>query len=235
MASAEAMPVAPKSRKPTAEEIELIRSDVSSFASSLGLCLPPPLAGDGGGGFDDSDFRKTGPLKPPKYRENQSMSESFQKGKNSEKISKTEPKSKPHPLQIDPFHDPGEKKINHAKFPLMKAISLSGHWFVDAEELERRLLGAEAKNLPVMKLEELKDLVAKKKDLAERLLEQYTREYEMTRKKSGDIRLLETTARSGTSADKVSAFTCLVEDNPMASMRAFDALLCKSVECSPFY
>ncbi|KAG6491042.1 hypothetical protein ZIOFF_052374 [Zingiber officinale] len=39
------------------------------------------------------------------------------------------------------------------------------------------------------------------------------------------MRLLEVTARSGMSADKVSAYTCLVEDNPIANLRAFDSLL----------
>ncbi|KAG6485836.1 hypothetical protein ZIOFF_054401 [Zingiber officinale] len=42
---------------------------------------------------------------------------------------------------------------------------------------------------------------------------------------TGDMRLLEVIARSRTSADKVSAYTCLVEDNPIANLRAFDSLL----------
>ncbi|PKU66643.1 CCAAT/enhancer-binding protein zeta isoform X1 [Dendrobium catenatum] len=106
-----------------------------------------------------------------------------------------------------------------------KSISLSGHWYVDAEELERKLLGVEAKKLPLMRLEELNGLVAKKRETAESLLKQYTMEYEVKKKKSGDLRLLDTTARSGTSVDRISAFTCLVEDNPLANMRALDALL----------
>lgn len=84
----------------------------------------------------------------------------------------------------------------------------------------------EVKNLPVMRLEELKDLVAKMKDLAERFLGQYMREYKLTRKKSSNMRLPETMVRSGTLVDKILVFICLVEENPMASMRALDALLC---------
>ncbi|KAK8961620.1 hypothetical protein KSP40_PGU009186 [Platanthera guangdongensis] len=180
--------------------------------------------GRGGGGFDDSDFRKTGPLKTPKYRANSTPSNNAKKGKDFGKHPKTLPKPKIHPLQLNPVHVPDEKKSNIPKYPLMKAVSLSRHWYDDAEEIENRLMGEEAKKLPMIGPEELKSLRAKK-DLAETLLVQYTSGYEVTRRKSGDMRLLETTARSGTSVDKVSAFTCLVEDNPMANMRALDALL----------
>lgn len=116
----------------------------------------------------------------------------------------------------------------------MKPSSLSGQWYVDADELESRVLGEEGKKKVVegvKGVEELKGLVVKKRELGERLMEQYTKEYEAGRRKNGDMRLLEMTARSGTSADKVSAFTCLVEDNPLASLRSLDALLCKFVLC----
>nr|CAD1838289.1 unnamed protein product [Ananas comosus var. bracteatus] len=76
-----------------------------------------------------------------------------------------------------------------------------------------------------MGIEVMKGLVARKKEVAERLMRQYAGEYEQSRRKSGDMKLLEVTARSGTSADKVSAFTCLVEDNPIANLRSLDALL----------
>lgn len=113
--------------------------------------------------------------------------------------------------------------------PLIKASSLSGQWYVDADELELSVLGEEGRKkvASVKGVEELKVLVAKKKEMGERLMEQYTKEYEAVRKKSGDMRLLEMTTRSGTSADKVSAFTCLVEDNPIANLRSLDALLGK--------
>lgn len=108
----------------------------------------------------------------------------------------------------------------------MKASSLSGQWYADADELEAKVLGAGGpKAPPPAGIEALRGLVARKKEAAERLLEQYTLDYESSRRRSGDMRLLEATARSGTSSDKVSAFTCLVEDNPIANMRSLDALL----------
>jgi ribosome biogenesis protein MAK21 len=54
---------------------------------------------------------------------------------------------------------------------------------------------------------------------------QYAREYDTVRRGHGGLKLLEISAKSGTSADKVLAFTCLVEDNPIANMRALDSLL----------
>lgn len=108
---------------------------------------------------------------------------------------------------------------------------MSGSWYVDADELEGRVLGKEAMGTKpkVTGVEELRRLVERKKELGERLMKQYTREYEemARKKKSGDLRLLEATARSGTTTDKVSAFACLVEDNPIANVRSLDALLCK--------
>ncbi|KAG0477200.1 hypothetical protein HPP92_014041 [Vanilla planifolia] len=226
MALAETKPSTTKPKKHTAEDVELITSEVASFASSLGFGPPLPLASGGGAGFDDSDFRKKGRIKPLKLRaEPVAPSENVEKRKDSEKKFKAQPKAKPHPLQIDNFKEPYQKIKNLPKLPLMNPSLLSGHWYVDEAELEGRVLGKESTKLTVMGLEELKDLVMKKKELAETLLAQYTREYEVTRKKSGDMRLLLTTAKMGTSVDKVSAFTCLVEDNPMANMRALDALL----------
>ncbi|PKA46945.1 hypothetical protein AXF42_Ash020930 [Apostasia shenzhenica] len=223
MEAAEVEQVARKIKKPTAEELELIKNDVASFVSSLGLAPPLPLATVGGGAFDDTDFRKTGPIKAVA-----SLAVSkYDEKKDSEKKSRTLPHSRPmpHPLQIDLFHSHDDRKSNLPKLPLMKATSLSGRWYTDEEELEVRLLVPKERKVPLMGLEELKGLVSKKKDLAERLLAQYTTDYEMTKKNSGDMRLLEATARSGTSVDKVSAFICLVEDNPIANTRALDGLL----------
>ncbi|KAJ0981070.1 hypothetical protein J5N97_009325 [Dioscorea zingiberensis] len=119
-----------------------------------------------------------------------------------------------------------EKKKDTPKLPLMKAGLLSGQWYVDADELEIKVLGEEGRRkVPALGIEGLKVLAAKKKEIAEMLMEQYAKDYDVSRRKKGDLRLLEMTARSGTSADKVSAFTCLVEDNPIANIRSLDALL----------
>ncbi|XP_072984339.1 protein SLOW WALKER 2 [Typha latifolia] len=204
-----------KSLPTSSEDIDAIKSEVASFASSLGLA--PPTSSSAAG-FDDSDFRKSGPINPPKNPNPNS------KKKDDDHDSK--PKPKPHPLQIDPFERPSDDKKASQKYPLMKATALSGQWYVDAEEMEEKVLGPEGrKKVAALGIDELKRLAARKKEVAERLMEQYALDYEASRRKKGDMRLLEMTARSGTSADKVSAFTCLVEDNPIANLRSLDALL----------
>lgn len=227
----------PKPKKPhrTPEDLELLKSDVASFASSLGLA-PSSAASSASAcaaGFDDSDFRKTGSLKPhksraPKPSAPEKIDGADKKNRTDDSDSKTKTKPRPHPLQINPFENAKDDK-NLPKLPLIKASLLLGHWYDDADDLEGKVLGAEGrKKVPALGIEELKRLVAKKKEIAERLLRQYTLDYDSSRRKSGDMRLLEVTARSGTSADKVSAFTCLVEDNPIANMRSLDGLLCES-------
>lgn len=65
----------------------------------------------------------------------------------------------------------------------------------------------------------------KKKELAERLLGQYVIDYEQSRGQSGDIKMVLATQRSGTVTDKVSAFSVLVGDNPIANIRSIDSLV----------
>ncbi|XP_020257068.1 CCAAT/enhancer-binding protein zeta [Asparagus officinalis] len=213
-----------KAKKPTPEEVAALKSEVASFASSLGLA-PSHLSSSSG--FDDSDFLKSGPLKPPKNPKPQPKTLETKPNPNPNSNPKPQSKSKSHPLQVDPFPPLSQSKSNLPSLSLVKASSLSGQWYVDADELEVKVLGKEGRKkvANVKGVEELKALVAKKKELGERLMEQYTKEYEVARKKSGDMKLLEMTTRSGTSADKVSAFTCLVEDNPIANLRSLDALL----------
>lgn len=217
-----------KAKKPTPEDVAALKSEVASFASSLGLA-PSHLSSSSG--FDDSDFLKSGPLKPPKNPKPQPKTLETKPDPNPNSNPKPQSKSKPHPLQVEPFPPPSQSKSNLPSLPLVKASSLSGQWYVDADELEVKVLGKEGRKkvANVKGVEELRALVAKKKELGERLMDQYTKEYEAARKKSGDMKLLEMTTRSGTSADKVSAFTCLVEDNPIANLRSLDALLGKFV------
>nr|CAB3456830.1 unnamed protein product [Digitaria exilis] len=214
-----------KSKKPSAgkgdgEDMDALKSDVATFASSLGL-----VAGAGGpaGGFDDSDFRKSGPMqKPPKPPSDQPQ----QAPENTAKPQQNpRPAKKPHPLELHgplTTTKPGAATTN---YPLMKAAGLSGQWFTDADELEARVLGGRKQVPPAVGLQEMQRMVERKRELAEKLMAQYAREYDAVRRGHGDLKLLEISAKSGTSSDKVSAFTCLVEDNPIANMRALDSLL----------
>jgi ribosome biogenesis protein MAK21 len=126
----------------------------------------------------------------------------------------------------DANKDKGYNKFkNLPKLPLIKANAL-GVWFEDAAELEGKVVG-EGNKVEMKNLDEWKRFVEKKRELGERLMAQFAQDYESTRGKSGDIKMLISTQRSGTAADKVSAFSVLVGDNPVANLRSLDALLGK--------
>ncbi|KAL6894019.1 hypothetical protein ACP4OV_008117 [Aristida adscensionis] len=200
-------------------DMDALKSDVASFASTLGLL---PGTGDSAG-FDDSDFRKSGPIKPQKpLKQPDQTTEAPQ---NTAKPRNPIPQKKPHPLELNGLHTATNQASSTTNYPLMKAAALSGQWYTDADELEAKVLGGSKQALPAVGLQEMQRLVERKRELAEKLMLQYSREYDMVRRGNGDLKLLEISAKSGTSTDKVSAFTCLVEDNPIANMRALDSLL----------
>ncbi|GAU31965.1 hypothetical protein TSUD_359100 [Trifolium subterraneum] len=221
------------------EDINLLQSEVASFASSLGLSTSQPNSG-----FNDVDFRKTKPKKTPEKTTSQNTQKPKNKtfSKNNEPHekpkskpepkqkpnSKPEPKPKPPVLSLkDGNKDKGynNKFKNLPKLPLIKANAL-GVWFEDADELEGKVIG-EGKKVEMKNLDEWKRFVEKKRELGERLMAQFAQDYESTRGRSGDIKMLISTQRSGTAADKVSAFSVLVGDNPVANLRSLDALLGK--------
>jgi ribosome biogenesis protein MAK21 len=200
------------------DDIDSLKSDVASFASSLGFLG----AAAASSGFDDSDFRKSGPIIPPKTSKSAQTTDAPPNPKPTTTTTK-----KPHPLDIHGTNAT-TKSVSGAvttNYPLMKATALSGQWYADAGELEASVLGARKQVLPSVGLQEMQRISEGKRQLAEKLMAQYTVEYDMVKRGSGDLKLLEISAKSGTSADKVSAFTCLIEDNPIANMRALDSLL----------
>lgn len=210
-----------KKPQPTHKDDEdLLKSDVASFASSIGLSSSAPHSG-----FDDSDFRKTGPIKKPS-KPNVVEPSKIDQNKNV-KEKERPPKPKPNPRV---FPAPDDSKAfdrfkNLPKLPLMKASAL-GVWHEDAAELEKRVIG-KRKAEAFSDGEERKRVVAEKKELAQRLLAQYVGEFESSRGQSGDMKMLITTQRSGTAMDKVSAFSVMVGENPVANLRSLDALLGK--------
>ncbi|XP_065855876.1 protein SLOW WALKER 2 [Euphorbia lathyris] len=238
--------------------LELLKSDVASFASTLGLSSLPSS------GFNDVDFRKSGTLKNPKPSKPKTLSNA-EGSNNSEKPNKIQfdkrsqksqnfnnrdknsnrheknskfdqnPNKKPVPKPPVLSLDENEKTNNNTtlfnkyknlpKLPLVKASTL-GMWHVDAMEFEKKVFGEGKSKLDLkMGTEEWKLVVEKKKQLGERLMWQYAQDYEQSRGKSGDIKMLVATQRSGTAADKVSAFSVLVGDNCVANLRSLDALL----------
>ncbi|WCJ33430.1 CCAAT-binding factor [Euphorbia peplus] len=213
--------------------LELLQSDVASFASSLGLSSSLPSSG-----FNDVDFRK--PPKNPKPKTPNSQSNKIQ-DKNPNKLennskfdqnAKKKPVPKPPVLSLDENDKSNSsyatlfaKYKSLPKLPLVNA-SILGVWHVDAMEFENKVLGEGKGKLDLkMGMDEWKRVVEKKSQLGERLMWQYAQDYEKSRGKSGDIKMLVATQRSGTAADKVSAFSVLVGDNPVANLRSLDALL----------
>ncbi|GAU39403.1 hypothetical protein TSUD_323510 [Trifolium subterraneum] len=213
------------------EDINLLQSEVASFASSLGLSTSQPNSG-----FNDVDFRKTKPNKPQNTQKQKDKTFSKNNEPHEKPKSKPEPKQKPN-SKPEPRPKPPVLSLNDAnkdkgynnkfknlpKLPLIKANAL-GVWFEDAAELEGKVIG-EGKKVEMKNLDEWKRFVEKKRELGERLMAQFAQDYESTRGKSGDIKMLISTQRSGTAADKVSAFSVLVGDNPVANLRSLDALL----------
>ncbi|CAI0473109.1 unnamed protein product [Linum tenue] len=219
-----------KSKKSTdgdtnkSSDADLLKSEIASFASSLGLASSAPSSSSG---FNDVDFRKPAHPKPAQKTSKPNVrSDKSKTPQNQEKNSKNE---KPAVLTLDDANNTRatsvEKYKNLSKLPLIKANAV-GVWHVDAAELEVKVLGEANKKVEVkMSVEEWKMFVEKKREVGERLMWQYAQDYEQSRGQNADIKMLVTTQRSGTAADKVSAFSVLIGDNPMANLRSLDALV----------
>ncbi|KAH6773344.1 CCAAT-binding factor [Perilla frutescens var. frutescens] len=238
-------------KKPKApKDAAAIDSDVAAFASTLGFSSAAPSSG-----FNDADFRKTGSFKnpsqsappkpPPPTKPAAKHPKPYPKPTHNQKpYPKPAHNQKPYPKPAQnqrPYpnsaqnqkHDFGTNSLlqehddnkfkNLPKLLLVKS-SLLGVWHNDAAELEEKLIGKD-KKIEFKSAEEWKDLVEKKKELGERLLAQYAKEYMSSRGQHGDIKMLLATQRSGTAADKVSALTVLIGDNAVANLRAIDSLL----------
>lgn len=212
--------------KTSDDDVDALKFEVASFASSIGLST----SGAPSSGFDDSDFRKKGPLKPrpqKPHNQNRSPLNKRDKPKNNQQSEMNRIKSDSRPkFATDASKFATEMFKNLPKLPLVKASSL-GVWYVDAAELEEKVVGGPdaKKKVEIKNLEEWKALVEKKKEQGEKLLAQYTRDYETSRGQSGDIKMLIATQRSGTAVDKVSAFSVMIGDNTVANIRSLDVLL----------
>ncbi|KAL8466406.1 hypothetical protein ACS0TY_035488 [Phlomoides rotata] len=212
-----------KSKPPKDSALE---SEVASFASTLGFTSAAPSSG-----FNDSDFRKSGPIKAksqplPKPSKNSVPDKPAIKNRKANPVRNNKPfqnqKRVPGNSILLEQHDYSKFK-NLPKLPLVKSSALAV-WYNDAAELEEKLIGKE-KKIEFKDVNEWKILVEKKKELGEQLLAQYAQEYTSSRGKHGDIKMLYTTQRSGTAADKVSALSVLIGDNAVANLRSIDSLL----------
>ncbi|MBA0724366.1 hypothetical protein Golax_021057, partial [Gossypium laxum] len=187
---------------------------------------------------------KAGPLKPPKPPKTPNtpkQNSQLEKKRSNTQTPKTDkntknnqrPKPKPPALSLDDsnksnrFSRDPDKFKNLPALPLVKASALSA-WYEDESELEKKLFGEEGKGkkaVNVRNVEELERLVEKKMELGERLMWQYAKDYELSKGKSGDMKMVLASQRSGTAADKVSAFSFVVADNPVANLKSLDGLL----------
>ncbi|XP_063937574.1 protein SLOW WALKER 2 [Daucus carota subsp. sativus] len=208
------------------QEHNALISDVASFASSLGLSSKTgPLKQSKDELKRDNPVKKMVTKKKKKRRDDPPLLPKHQP--NNHKYPKDQPKPRAQPplAPIDNKNHTFDKFKNLPKLPLVKASAL-GVWYVDAAELEDKILGsADKKNVAYKNVDEWKSLVSKKRDLGERLMAQYAQDFEASRGKSGDIKMLTATQRSGTAADKVSAFSVMVGENPVANIKSLDALI----------
>ncbi|KAK9150753.1 hypothetical protein Syun_009062 [Stephania yunnanensis] len=219
----------------TPKDVELLKSDVASFASSLGLFSTP----SSNPGFNDSDFRKKSslhlknpsPRKPSNPNHAKSQNEKNESKNTNAKQNKFRRNDKPRDSAVSVDPRPFDRWKNLPKLPLVKASAL-GQWFVEAEELEGKVMGREGRSGGgggggggSGRSSEWISLVAKKKELGERLMAQYALDYEAVRGNDREIKMVFTAQRSGTAVDKVSAFSLLVGDNPIANLRSLDAIL----------
>ncbi|KAI9160002.1 hypothetical protein LWI28_004150 [Acer negundo] len=234
------------------EDIDQLKSELASFASTLGL-NSSSSSGFNDSDFRKTGTIKRNNEKKPAFENTQNPKSKNQNKNNKKKHidqNSTEPQkltengrshfeqeprkknenSKQKPVPKPPVLSlaSGGGGANHDKFkklpklPLVKASNV-GVWYVDAEELEKRVCGGgeERKKRVVVNFKE----VERKRELGERLLWQYVADYEGSRGQTGDIKMLVATQRSGTAADKVSAFSVMVGDNPVANLRSLDGLL----------
>ncbi|KFK41662.1 hypothetical protein AALP_AA2G156700 [Arabis alpina] len=240
--------------KPSINSIDenLLKSDVASFASSIGLSSSSHPSS----GFNDTDFRKPTKLKTQKRKkpkkDRSKQSEVNEEGDTKDpKLNESEknlgekkqtqntsvkpalnPKPKPGFLSIDE-ETTGfkakrfDKYKSLPKLPLVKASLLSSEWYNDADEIEEKVFGGgdRRKVAVVVNKEEVKGLVETKRELGERLMWQYSEDFVTSKGKSGDMKMVVSAQKSGTVADKITAFEIMVGENPIANMRSLDALL----------
>ncbi|CAL9240419.1 unnamed protein product [Arabidopsis halleri] len=230
----------------SSQDLSLLTSDIASFASSIGLASSLPSSG-----FNDTDFRKPAksqtqkrkkPKKEQKHKNEVKEGEpksniGNEKGKDfgaskqdkDAPVKQTiQPKPKPGFLSIDD-ESTGIKAKRFDEFkslpklPLVKASLLSSEWYNDAAELEEKVFGG--RKVAVANKEDFKGVVEKKRELGERLMWQYAEDFVTSKGKSGDMKMVISAQKSGTVADKITAFEIMVGENPIANMRSLDALL----------
>lgn len=116
-----------------------------------------------------------------------------------------------------------DKKL--PKLPLMKPSSLSSPWYASAASVEAKFVSTDAKLSANLTKPARESLPQTKGQLAQRLMDQYVLEYEISKGKSADMRMVSMAQKSGTMADRVAAITVLVQDNPLANLKALDTIL----------
>lgn len=230
----------------SSQDLSLLTSDIASFASSIGLASSLPSSG-----FNDTDFRKPAKSqtqKRKKPKKDQKHKNEVKEGEPNSNIGNEEgnafgaskqnkdapvkqtiqPKPKPGFLSIDD-ESTGIKAKRFDEFkslpklPLVKASLLSSEWYNDAAELEEKVFGG--RKVAVTSKEDFEGVVEKKRELGERLMWQYAEDFVTSKGKSGDMKMVISAQKSGTVADKITAFEIMVGENPIANMRSLDALL----------
>uniref|UniRef100_A0A1J3K4C8 CCAAT/enhancer-binding protein zeta n=1 Tax=Noccaea caerulescens TaxID=107243 RepID=A0A1J3K4C8_NOCCA len=242
------------SKSKPSTDLDGLTSDVASYASSLGLASSHPSSGFNDTSFRKKSKSKPHKRNKPKKdgSEQKNQNEATQgdagkpksntpneKGKNLGARKQTnndtqtnQPKPRTDVLSIDD-ETTGYKAKRFDKFrtlpklPLVKASLLSSEWYNDAHELEEKVFGGgdHRKAAAATNKEDLKSVAEKKRELGERLMWQYAEDFVTSTAKTGDLKMVISAQKSGTMADKITAFEIMVGENPIANMRSLDALL----------
>ncbi|XP_010428130.1 PREDICTED: CCAAT/enhancer-binding protein zeta-like [Camelina sativa] len=236
----------------SSQDLSLLTSDIASFASSIGLASSLPSSGFNDTDFRKPLKPKSKRIRKPKKdasaddktkedeqggdtttTRNPKSNTGNEKGKKPNKDAAAkqtiQPKPKPGFLSIeDDTTGDKAKRFNEfkglPKLPLVKASLLSSEWYNDAAELEEKVFGGRSK-VAVANKEDFNGVVEKKRELGERLMWQYAEDFVTSKGKGGDMKMVMSAQKSGTVADKITAFEIMVGENPIANMRSLDALL----------
>eukprot|EP00240_Pyramimonas_obovata_P005148 CAMPEP_0118950608 /NCGR_PEP_ID=MMETSP1169-20130426/51692_1 /TAXON_ID=36882 /ORGANISM="Pyramimonas obovata, Strain CCMP722" /LENGTH=428 /DNA_ID=CAMNT_0006897491 /DNA_START=18 /DNA_END=1301 /DNA_ORIENTATION=- len=228
-------------------DVNAIKSDVAEFAAQLGLA-------SGGSGFDDRDFRTPPKPKQPKptadaedsksNKEN-SKEQTTGKGKGHVKGNKFKPEvpglkdrtwkesvgPRPAKTTTAPVARPPGQSFSRVGLNQVIDKLLDGTpWheqLADMSELKEPTGKKGKKKGEGVSEEKQAELVKAARATAESILERLAKAYEQEHERNdpADAKWLQTVRRSGTTADKLAAWTVVIQENLPANMRSLDAVL----------
>ncbi|CAA7052467.1 unnamed protein product [Microthlaspi erraticum] len=230
-------------------DLDALTSDIATVVSSLGLASSGPNDTGSRKKSKPKPHKRNKPKKDGSEQKNQNEATQGDTGKpksnppnekgktlgarkqTNNDTQTNQPKPRTDVLTIDD-ETTGYKAKRFDKFkalpklPLVRAGLLSSEWYNDAQELEEKVFGGgDHRKAAAASKEDLKGVAVEKRELGERLMWQYAEDFVTSKAKTGDLKMVISAQKSGTMADKITAFEIMVGENPIANMRSLDALL----------